>query len=103
MYIYNVTLKVDTEIADEWLQWMRKVHIPDVMATGYFAGHRLSRLLDDGELDGITFVVQYNVNDIDQFLTYQQLSAPALQKEHSEKFVNKVVAFRTVMELLDEA
>ncbi|HCK22141.1 MAG TPA: hypothetical protein DHW15_08280 [Bacteroidetes bacterium] len=31
------------------------------------------------------------------------MSAPALQKEHSEKFGNKVVAFRTVMELLDEA
>jgi hypothetical protein len=101
MYIYNVTLKVDIAIADEWVTWMRQTHIPDVLHTGYFSDYRLSRLLDDGDLDGITFVVQYNCETIDDFLQYQSLKAAALQKEHTEKFGKQVTAFRTIMEVLE--
>jgi Domain of unknown function (DUF4286) len=101
MYIYNVTLKVDIAIADEWVQWMRQTHIPEVLDTGYFSNYRLSRLLDDGDLDGITFVVQYDCATIDDFLHYQSLKAPALQKDHTEKFGKQVTAFRTIMEVLE--
>lgn len=101
MYIYNVTLKVEMHRADEWLAWMRSEHIPEVLATGFFTGHRLSRLLDDGELDGITFVVQYETSVIDNFLTYQLKHAPELQRKHIEKFGSDVVAFRTLMEVIN--
>jgi len=30
MILYNVTVSIDPEIAEEWLTWMREVHIPDV-------------------------------------------------------------------------
>lgn len=102
MYVYNVTLKVAIERADEWLHWMRTVHIPDVIATGLFTGHRLHRLLDDGDLEGITFVVQYTLATIDDFLVYKQKFAPALQRTHTEKFGNDVFAFRTLMEDISE-
>ncbi|MBC8047719.1 MAG: DUF4286 family protein [Fimbriimonadaceae bacterium] len=100
MYIYNVSVKVETHKADEWLAWMKQKHIPDVMATGFFTEYRMSRLLDDGDLDGITFVMQYVCNTLDDYLNYKTQFAPALQKEHSEKFASDVVAFRTVMEIL---
>lgn len=100
MYIYNVTLKVEISRADEWLTWMREIHIPEVMETGYFTGYRINRLLEDGDLDGITFVLQYECEKIDDFLAYKQTSAPELQRKHIEKFGADVVAFRTLMEVI---
>lgn len=101
MYIYNVTIKVEVAIVDDWVQWMRQSHIPEVLNTGYFSAYRMSRLLDDGDLDGITFVVQYDCASIDDFLNYQSLKAPALQKEHTERYGKQVTAFRTIMEVLE--
>ncbi|MBT6516091.1 MAG: DUF4286 family protein, partial [Crocinitomicaceae bacterium] len=36
MIVYSVTVKVNQEIEENWLRWMKEVHIPDVMATGFF-------------------------------------------------------------------
>ncbi len=42
MYVYNVTLKVNAERADEWIQWMKHEHIPEVLATGIFSDYRIT-------------------------------------------------------------
>ena len=34
MIIYNVTMNVESDIHDEWLNWMRNTHIPKYFATG---------------------------------------------------------------------
>ena len=36
MIIYNVTIKVDHSIADEWKIWLMEEHIPGMIATGCF-------------------------------------------------------------------
>ena len=63
MIIYNVTIKVDTEIADNWVSWMKDEHIPDLLQTGKIQDARLCRLIDDqpGE-DAVTYVAQYSCN-----------------------------------------
>ncbi|HMU68435.1 MAG TPA: DUF4286 family protein [Chitinophagales bacterium] len=100
MYLYNVTIKIEQSRADEWLTWMREKHIPDVMATGFFVEHRLCRLVDDGDMEGMTFVVQYTLNNLDDFLTYKLTSGPSLQRDTQEKFGNDFFAFRTLMEII---
>lgn len=100
MYIYNVTVKVELERTNEWLHWMKQEHIPKVMETGYFQDYKLCRLLDDAELDGVTFVIQYTCLNLEDFLIYTTEEAPALQKQHIEKFGADAIAFRTIMELL---
>ncbi|HMX03879.1 MAG TPA: DUF4286 family protein [Chitinophagales bacterium] len=100
MYLYNVTIKIEQSRADEWLTWMREKHIPDVMATGFFVEYRLCRLVDDGDMEGMTFVVQYTLNNLDDFLTYKLTSGPSLQRDTQEKFGNDFFAFRTLMEII---
>ena len=46
MIIYNVTVNVEAEIHNDWISWMKEVHIPDVMNTGYF----LENKMDSGVL-----------------------------------------------------
>ena len=52
MIIYNVTIKVDETIAEDWLAWMVKDHIPEVMATGCFNAYKMVRLLEIDESEG---------------------------------------------------
>lgn len=46
MFLYNVTLILDDAAAEEWLQWMQEIHIPQVMATGMFVSNRLLKVVD---------------------------------------------------------
>lgn len=36
MYIYNITTKVHTSIQEQWVDWMKMHHIPQIMASGCF-------------------------------------------------------------------
>jgi hypothetical protein len=101
MLLYNVTVKIDLAIHDEWLDWMREKHIPDVMHTGLFQSHRICRLLDQDESDGITYAIQYFCENLDKYWLYQEKHAHALQQEHAQKFRNHFVAFRTLLKIVE--
>lgn len=101
MILYNVTLSLDPNIQVEWLEWMRNVHIPDVMGTGCFADCRLSRINGEEE-NGVTYSVLYFSRSKEQFEKYNTQYAPALQKEHAEKFQGKFAAFRTILDVIEE-
>lgn len=99
MVIYNVTVKVDTEVQSEWLNWMYEVHIPEIMATGKFLEYRVCRILQD-ESDGVTYAFQYFSPDLATLVSYQNTDARSLQEAHAKRFGGRYVAFRTAMEVL---
>lgn len=100
MIIYNVTVSVDMQIADDWLNWMKTQHIPDVMATGMFVENRILRVVT-GENSGATYAIQYTCESHERLEEYQTRFAPELQKDHLAKYGDKAVAFRTVLEILE--
>ena len=100
MILYNVTVKIDHEVHDEWLQWMREVHLPEVMASGLFLEHRLARVLLQDEEDGVTYSFQYTCSDMSAMQKYTGLHAPYLQKAHADRYKDKFVAFRTLLEVI---
>ena len=100
MILYNVTINVEIEIADEWLQWMKDVHIPHVMATGRFLEHHMLRMIGDEDTGGVTYSVQYLCSDMKTFEDYRDSFSPALQAETSKKYGNRLVAFRTLHEVV---
>jgi len=99
MIIYNVTVNIENDVREEWLNWMKTVHIPDVMATGYFIENRICKVLVDEE-QGTTYSIQYTAASMKELEDYQRLQAPRLQKEHSDRYANKSVAFRTLLEVV---
>lgn len=102
MIIYNVTINVEDEVGAEWLNWMQKTHIPQVMQTGLFTEYRFSKLLTrQPDETGTTYVIQYLAKTMEDYETYQALHAPALQAETRKKYEGKFVAFRTLMERVD--
>jgi hypothetical protein len=97
MLLYNVTLIIEDASAEAWLQWMQEIHIPEVMATGMFVSNRLLKVLDSPN-EGVTYCSQYVAQSIEDYETYQQQFAPALQEDLNTKFRDKFVSFRTLME-----
>lgn len=99
MIVYNVTINIEDDVHDEWFKWMKEVHMPDVMRTGYFLESRMLKLLSD-EPQGTTYAFQYSLNSMADYDEYMEKHAKRLQKEVIERFPNKFVAFRTLMELV---
>lgn len=99
MIIYNVTVNVDADVAEEWLHWMKTVHIPDVMATGMFLDNRICRVLAEEE-GGFTYAIQYTAADMATYERYKDRHAPRLQAETQRRYAGKFVAFRTLLEVV---
>lgn len=98
MIIYNVTIKVEHAIADEWVQWMRQEHMPELMDTGLFTANKLCRLLEQDDEDGITFIAQYFCNGLTEYNRYISEYAQGFRDKGLKKFGERFIAFRTVME-----
>ena len=99
MFLYNVTLILEDSAAEEWLQWMQDVHIPEVMATGMFVSNRLLKVVDSPN-EGVTYCAQYVAETLEQYNRYQEEFAPALQAELNERYKNRFVAYRSLMEFV---
>jgi DNA-directed RNA polymerase beta' subunit len=98
MLIYNVTTGVDKKIEQDWLVWMKEVHIPEVMKTQMFLGFRIYRVLTAEQDDTVSYAIQYQVQSIHQLEQYLDKYAPALREEVKKKFGDKAVSFRTLLE-----
>lgn len=98
MIIYNITLKVEADSAEDWVKWMKEEHMPELKATGLFTDYKLCRLLEQDELEGVTFVAQYFCNTMEDYNDYIDNHSQAMREKGFQRFGNKFVAFRTVME-----
>jgi hypothetical protein len=98
MILYNVTINIDPEVHDEWLQWMKSRHIPDVLETGLFIEGKLMRVLSAEPGEGHTYSVQYLLESMEHYREYEEKHADSLRKEHTKRYQNKFVAFRTLLE-----
>jgi hypothetical protein len=101
MIIYNVTVNIDHSVHDEWLKWMKEIHIPDVMRTGLFTENRMLKVLADEDSGGVTYSIQYTCNSMDDFNTYEKNFARVLRDEHNQKYKDRFVAFRTLLQVVD--
>lgn len=101
MIVYNITIKINPEIEEGWLQWQREEHIPDVLASGQFTEYRFYKLLEQDETEGITYVVQYFADSLHQYECYIQDTAPLLRQKSLDKWGNRFIAFRTIMEVVN--
>ncbi|RIJ37488.1 DUF4286 family protein [Pontibacter oryzae] len=100
MILYNVTVSIDNNVADEWLQWMKDVHIPEVMGTGYFLANQICRVMGEEDTGGTTYAVQYTCRSVADLQEYQREHSPALQQKVNERYAGKYASFRTMLEVV---
>jgi hypothetical protein len=100
MYIYNVTINIDESKHEEWLNWMKEIHIPSMLATGKFTQAKMSRVLINEEMGGITYSVQYTTDSLETLEKYYKEDAQQLRDEGLKLFKDKFVAFRTELKVI---
>jgi len=59
MFLYNETIGIDQSSEQEWLEWMKHKHMPDVMNTGMFISSKIYKVLHDSEDGTVSYSVQY--------------------------------------------
>jgi hypothetical protein len=98
--IYNVTVGVSKEIKDQWLQYLREIHIPRMLKTGMFTSARLLRV-HAFEQEALTYSVQYLAESRALFEEYQKEYASVIDEGYNASFRQSAPCFTTVLEVLD--
>lgn len=98
MIVYNLTIKLKKEIEDVWLQWLTQEHAPEIIATGCFKECKTFMLLEHDDEEEPTYIVQYFANSMEDYNRYIQQYAAYFRKQGIDKWGDKFIAFRTVMQ-----
>jgi phosphoribosylamine-glycine ligase len=102
MIIYNVTINIHESVHNQWMKWMQEKHINDVLATGKFSTARMVKVLIEEEMGGATYSIQYTTDSKETLERYYQEDAPKLREEGLALFGDKMLAFRTELQLVSE-
>jgi threonyl-tRNA synthetase len=98
MFIYNVTVSVNHSVEDDWINWMKNTHIPEVMKTGFFTEYKMFKVLLNTDENSRSYSVQYAFSQMKDLQLYQANFATALQQKHIARYADKCHAFRSVLE-----
>ena len=102
MIIYNVTTNIHESVHDQWLSWMQTKHIPEILATKKFTSAKIVKVLIEEEMGGTTYSVQYTTDSKTTLQRYYEEDAPSFRAEALQLFGDKMLAFRTELELISE-
>ena len=97
MIIYNVTTILQEHIEQDYLNYMKEIHMPEVMASGTFSSCNLLKLTEPDN-EGATYCAQYITDDIKKLNEYRVTISPKLQEDFQQKFENQYVAFRSILQ-----
>lgn len=101
MIIYNVTVKVDPSIREPWLSWLKEEHIPEVIGTGCFTHAVILQLMEVDDSDGPTYAIQYHALSKALYNNYIENHAPLLRQKSIDKWGDRFVAFRSVLQVVN--
>ena len=102
MILYNVTINIHESVHDQWMDWMQHKHIADVLATGKFTAARMVKVLVEEDMGGITYSIQYSADNREMLERYYEEDAPRLREEGLRLFGDKMLAFRTELEVISD-
>jgi len=101
MIIYNVTIKIQRSITNDWLQWLKEEHIPGIIQTGCFTHAVILRLLEVDDSEGPTFAVQYFAESKGLYNNYIENHAAGMRQKAFDKWGDQFIAFRSVMQVVN--
>lgn len=101
MFIYNVTIKVQEVIHEDWLQWLKDEHVPEVLATGCFTNATIVKLLELDDSEGPTYAIQYVAESKALYNQYIENFSGILRQKSFDKWGNQFMGFRSLMQVIN--
>lgn len=100
MLLYAVRVSVATEIAEAWQNWMIYTHIPEVLQTGYFRGHRFGEVIEPPPPEGYkVYLVLYEAAEEAALRAYLEKEAPRLRAAYPPEFSGRFQAERWIWKM----
>ena len=96
--IYNTTFHIDKSVTNEGLEYFKSVFIPDAVRSGVLSCPLLRRVIQEGEEDGISVSVQFEVKDIETLIEWEHAEGQLLQQRLVSTFGHKIAGFTTLLE-----
>ena len=93
MLIYEVTATVDSELTAIYEQYMAEQHIPDLLATGYFAAAFFAK-------NGLQYKMGYHADSPEKLDGYLANDAERLRADFNSHFPTGIEVTRQVFEIV---
>lgn len=94
MIIYEITAAVRADLVEEYENYMRGRHIPDLLATGFFGGAAFARSSEN------RYRIRYEAFDRKALDDYLEKDAPRLRADFIRHFPGGIELAREVWENL---
>ena len=99
MLLYEVTVRVDPEIAEAFLAWLR-AHVDEMKTLPPIDDARMFRSTDE-EDEHVVFVSQYEMASRAAYEDYLQNYAERMRGDGTKRFGGRFTASRRVLERID--
>ena len=97
MIVYEVNLQIDSEVADEYAEWLEP-HIEQILELEGFQGAEW--FVCDSEDDKAHWSIRYHLDKRSSLASYLENHAPMLIQEGIDKFGKYLTSNRRIMEFL---
>ncbi|RAW03329.1 DUF4286 family protein [Pseudochryseolinea flava] len=98
MLLYNVTIGIDKSVEQEWLAWMRESYIPGALSSKMLQDCKIFKVLHDEDEPTVSYSVQFFSESIQMVNLYLEKIEPILSEALKQRYKDKHVAFRTLLE-----
>ena len=102
MIVYKVIIQIEKKIEKDWLNWMRDVHIPEIMDLNIFYKSQLFNIINNKEKEFSSFCIEYCCHSEQEYNIYKKKYSKNLQIKHIEKFKGKFKGERLILSLNNE-
>lgn len=102
MILYNVMIKIEYGVYNDWLVWMKVVYLLEMMKIGYFLEYIIFCLMGIDEMDGFIYSIQYLMNDFSVYQDYQKNEVVVMQLKYYGCYKDKYVVFWMIMKVIEK-
>jgi hypothetical protein len=81
---------------------LQQTRIPAILSTGKFSSAKIVKVLIEEEMGGTTYSIQFTTDSKATLEKYYEENAPQFRQESYQLFGEKMLAFRTELELISE-
>ena len=95
MITYQVKIVIDAEVEEDWLDWMKTIHVPDVIATGLV---RSFQILQPQVGEEHTYYFHYQFANQADYELYSKVFGPKLKADVIGKYPDQFTANRQIFD-----
>ena len=100
MIVYNTTFHVETEIQDEFVEYMLQRFIPACTKSGLLTSPRLARVYGGEEDEGVSFAIEFTAGDLQTLEKWNTEESSLIFAPMFDKFKEKIAGFSTILQTI---